>query len=179
MPPELVAFLEALMSSGSVAILTNQRYSGQGGTPLPFSVMGTVTTGNPWGYTWTAKMLRPHHLALRRVCFRLLARMAFLSAERALGHGPVHLSRDQPWYQGCGHIWEGLLAHRRNQGAILQVVYLMIFLYQRFPWGYRRQYHAYGTWRQACYWDVDPNKAMRSILVVPGVLQALAVRNNL
>lgn len=172
MAPELVAFLEALTSSGSVAVLTNQQYSGNGGTPLPFFVMNTVAAGNPWSYSWDAKMQSPHDLALRRVCFRLLARMAFLSAERTLGRGPTHPSVDLPWHNRYDFIHGHVLVHRRNQAAALQVVYLMIFFCQLHPWRSVRQCHTDHT-------SLPQRFHMRDVLAVPGVLQALAADNNL
>lgn len=201
--PELAAFLEALTSSGSVGVLTNRRYSGNGETPLPLFVLHSVTVGDPWG-PWgcgpppsqVRKFGSSQDRAFRRVCFRLLARMAFLSAERSLGRGATHPfmvlleTRHGPTnYHGAGEVRpleldsERLLAlHPVNRAAFLQVLFLMIFVHRRFPWPPHQQYGTDARYRDAWRRSTGPwdfikiiNRMMGIVLTVPGAAQALVV----
>ena len=197
MVPEHAAFLEALTSSGSAAVLTNKRYCGNGGMPLPFFVLNSVTVGNPWGSSSPGieSLGSPKDLAFRRVCLRFLARMAFLSAERSLARGATHPfislleTRHGPGDRGELLPFKDFRAqqfvHPTNQAAFLQVLYLTIFVHRRFPWPSRRQYRADALYRDALSplstWEGIEltSQIRRMILTVPGVVQALVVDNNL
>lgn len=192
--PELAAFLEALTSSGSETVLTNKRYVGNGGMPLPFFVLHSVTVGDPWGSAGNNDLGSSRDRALRRVCLRLLARMAFLSAERALARGAAHpfmvlletMHGPKVWGEILPFdvVRAPLLVHTTNQSAFLQVLFLMIFVHRRFPWPSRGQYQADAQYRGASRplsaWDGIEltNKMAQIVLTVPGVLQALVVDLN-
>eukprot|EP00752_Nemacystus_decipiens_P008595 g7674.t1 len=198
--PELAAFLDALTSSGSEAILTNKRYVGNGGMPLPFFVLHSVTVGEPWGdgpqgSTESSDVGSSRDRAFRRICLRLLARMAFLSAERRLARGAAHPfmalleTKHGPETYGEMLPFEEVraprLAHPTNQSAFLQVVFLMMFVYRRLPWSSREQYLADAQYRDASRPLFDwggvqlKNQLCTIILGVPGVLQALVVDGGL
>lgn len=194
--PELAALLDALTSSASVAVLTNKRYVGNGGMPLPFFVLNSVVVGDPWGSQTVGNSGSSQDRAFRRVCLRLLARMAFLSAERSLArgathpfmvlleteHGPKDRRGDMLPFEA---VMARLLVHPTNQPAFLQVLFLTIFVHRRFPWPSRRQYRADVRYRDVMRprsaWDgVElTNQMIRIVLTVPGVLQALVVDHDL
>ena len=189
--PELAAFLEALTSSGSETALTNKRYVGNGGMPLPFFVLHSVTVGEPWGSIKNDDVGSSRDRAFRRICLRLLARMAFLSAERALARGATHPfmvlleTEHGPETWGAMLPFEAVrvrrLGHTINQLAFLQVLFLMMFVHRRFPWTSRGQYEADAQYRDTSQplsaWDgVElTNQMIQIVLTVPGVLQALVV----
>lgn len=194
--PEIMAFLKALAASGSAVILTNRRYVGNGGRQLPYFVLETAVIGAPWDYNYhQPSLLRlgsPHDYALRRACLRLLARMSFPSAERGLARGDTHpfmvlLETNRGGIHPFLEIRTRFLAreYRTNQAAFLQVLYLMIFMYKRFPWP-RRQYladveHARRI-RAPEHWverGLLASKVVRMAILVPGFLRELVVDQNL
>lgn len=201
--PDLAAFLQALTASGSVAVLTNQHeIAGSGGMALPFCVLNTVITGAPWRWDFCpegTKLGSPKDRALRRICLRLLARMSFLSAELALSRqgethpfmALLHSSRGT-----CGGSipmillpfneisWEHLVLYPTNQAALLQVTYLMGFIYRRFPWP-RRQHLADVEHARTCH-ATHPSRRFNlfgntaaAALAAPGLAEALLVELDL
>ncbi len=165
---------------------------------LPFFVLDSVLIGQPWRYHHDPQQLKlgsPDDLAFRRTCLRFLARMAFLSAEQALSNGETH-----PFMVLLRTRREEVLPllevnprflnqeHPTNRGAFLQVLYLMIFVYEGFPWP-RRQHLADAEhaerlrsephWRHASKCAGIANFAVHMAVLVPGFLQALLVDRNL
>ncbi|CAM9771243.1 unnamed protein product [Scytosiphon promiscuus] len=190
--PELGEFLDALTGSGSAAVLTNKRYTWDGGRPLPNFVLQSVAVGHPWG---SYRGPRPDRAgtredrALRRVCLRFLARMAFLSAERTLGEGGTHpflaLLWSGPHAVGVYPLQEiatRYLDDPFNQAATLQVVYLMVFVYRALPWP-RRQFLAdseYAEWMNyGGSWSVRSfsRRLMQVAVIVPGFFEAFVDQN--
>jgi len=173
-------FLDALTASGSVAILdswafcTSDGYNGRGvWEQLPFGVLQTVAIGEPWGIRYYPKAIKLgslDDLAVRRACLRLLARMAFLSAEHALGRGDAHpfmvLLQTYGGRRLCpfASIQMGPMVHPTNQAAVLHVVYLLEFIYRRLPWTGQHQHLAdveHASMVLSCplrYWGLSPGK---------------------
>lgn len=143
--PVVSAFLEALTASGSAAVLTNRRYVGNGGLELPYFLLQSVVIGEPWGYNYNISSGIPHlgsprDRAFREICFRMLARMAFLSAERTLSRGGNHpfmvlLEGDRGPMLPFDEIrMNRIFDFPVNQSAVLDVLCLMIFVYRALPW---------------------------------------------
>lgn len=202
--PPVGAFLDALTASGSVAILDSACWHiGHRDTfrLFPFCVLQTVVIGEPWGLYYDAKMVdlgSSGDVALRGTCLRLLARMAFLSAERALGNGDTHpfmalLEADGERIYPFGVTRRKHMEHPANQAAFLQVLHLMTFVYRHFPWP-RRQYvadveDARMLRSRPAFWEAKPSwcrdrlrppldKILWFAVFVPGVLEVL-VENDL
>lgn len=194
--PELAAFVEALTSSASVAVLTNKRYVCNGGMVLPLFVLRSVTVGDPWYSPWKFDHLgSSQDRAFRRVCLRLLARMAFLSAERSLASEATHpfmvllemcrgREGNRVEMRPVLAVPGSFLVQPTSQAAFLQVIFLMIFVHRRFPWHPRRQYLADVRYREELSRDGSgddiglANRMVRIVLEVPGVLHALVVDND-
>lgn len=191
----LASFLEALTASGSLAVLSNRRYCGNGGQELPYFVLRAVVAGEPWGCWHRSETnnvgLREDRI-FRRACMRVLVRMTFWSAERERACGATHpfmtlLKTNRSELRPLEQFRRRQLEHPLNQGCMLQVVHLMIFVYRRCPWP-RRQYladveHAKAL-EAAAYYNLSgpadlARRTMRIALLVPGFLQALLVDNNL
>lgn len=191
--PPLAGFLKALTACEASAVLNNRRYCGNGGQELPYFVLRAVITGEPWGSRLIAVAQsgswREENRTFRRACLRVLARMAFWSAECACAQGAPHpfvvlLNTDR----GGIHLMEAfqirhLSSEAINRGCMLQVLYLMIFVYRRFPWP-RRQYladieYANSLHASSSAWEgysMRTNLArriMRIILFMPAFLHAL------
>ncbi|CAM9960101.1 unnamed protein product [Ectocarpus fasciculatus] len=192
----VAAFLEALTASGSAAVLTNRRYVGNGGTELPYFLLRSVVIGEPWGYNYNnarqrIKLGSPKDRAFRRTCFRMLARMAFLSAERTLSRAGTH-----PFMvlletnRGPMLPFDEFRTHRIvdfpvNQFAVLDVLYLMTFVYRALPWP-RRQYladveHAISvsTPPADCIGHSLVEMTMRMMMIVPGFFWEFVVNQSL
>ena len=144
--PHFRAFLDALTASGSYqAMCKTYGFYVVGARDvwetLPFCVLQSVVIGEPWGIDYDSKAVKLgslEDLALRRVCLRLFARMAFLSAERALGRGetiPFMALFETDGRKLCpfGLIEMEHMVHPTNQAAFLHVIYLMVFMNRRFP----------------------------------------------
>ena len=206
--PRYRAFLDAIVASGSSdAILDGWcsfiEFGGDKWRQLPFCLLQTVMIGEPWGGHYDPKEVKlgsPQDLGVRRACLRLLARVAFLSAERALGSGDDHpfmalLQTDESkLYPFCSLNVEHMV-HPTNQAAFLQVVYLTIFVYRRFPWAGRQQHLAdvedarvttspRGCWRTTppYMFSVDrlphlEQALLRLAALVPGFREVLAEHN--
>ncbi|CAM9878051.1 unnamed protein product, partial [Ectocarpus fasciculatus] len=180
--PELEAFLEALAASGSVAFLTNTRMDGGGGRALGQLLDLTIYRRST--YLSSVKILR--------LGLRLLARMSFLSAEQAAAVGCTHpfmaLLRIRPRSKGLYSV-EEIDLYRCGNGApyvddaILQVLYLTIFMYRRYPWPQGQQYRVDATIAKWVEEDLDRSfdyhrrSLVRSTLKwavsLPGFFQAL------
>lgn len=199
--PEVASFFEALLASGSRAVLENRRYVGNGGLELPYFVLQSVLVGGPWGAfrlpsgrlypSEEAKTSFREDQAFRRTCLRLLARMAFFSAERAVARGETHpfmvlLQTDRggqmnPLYEiGL----QSLVDNPTNQSAALQVLYLMKFVCRGFPWA-RGQHladaeHAHRVMAPG-HWIGEglSMKMARMVLLVPGFVRELVVDQTL
>ena len=141
--PEFEAFLDALAASGSVALLTNRRIDGGGGPALHQLLSLTI-------YQSSARLncVKTHRMGLR-----LLARMSFLSAEQALAVGCTHpfmaLIRTRPRSPASypvEHISYRYLCSRSCvHDAILQVLYLTVFMYRHYPWPRQQRYRVETT----------------------------------
>ena len=189
---DLVNFVEALVASGSMAALTSLREAGNCDWPLPNFVLTAVASGGVWGSPRAPKSARDR--VLRRVCLRLLARMSFLSAERALAVDDIHpfMTMLQTRHRsGWGtdpvnFIYERYLRQPANHDAITHLMYLMVFMNRRYPWPQRHRHRAdmeITKWLQ----DDNTNWCARSgmfglqraratltlAVILPGFLQAL------
>lgn len=180
--PELEAFLEALVASGSVALLTNTRMDGGGGRVLRQLLASTIHR-------------RASHLTCvetHRLGLRLLARTTFLSAEQAAAMGCTHpfmaLIRARP-QSNAEYFIEEIEYYGRGYGsqvndAALQVVYLAIFMYRRYPWPQRQRYRADATIAKWVEEDLDRSafeynrmglvrNTLKWAISLPGFFQAL------
>ena len=189
---DFVNFLDALVASGSMAALTCLRGAGNCDRPLPNFVLTAVASGGVLDAPRAPKSARDR--VLRRVCLRLLARMSFLSAERALAVDDIHpfMTVLQTRYQpGRGTypvdvIYKRCLRKPANHDAITHLMYLMVFMNRRYPWPQRHRYRAVmgiTKWLQ----DDNTNWCARSSMsglriagetltlavIFPGFLQAL------
>jgi len=150
---ELVNFVEALVASGSMAVLTAMREAGNCDWPLPKFVLTAVVSGSIWGAAssiWgslrTTQSGRDR--AFRRCCLRLLARMSFLSAERALAANDTHpfmallQSRPGGGIYPVKNVHEWYLRRPENHDAITHLMYLTVFMNRRYPWPRRHRHRA-------------------------------------
>lgn len=138
--PGAEELFDALTASGSVALLTNRIYVGNGGEALWNFVFQAVMYGHFWGRKGEVRTPLGE-LLFRRASFRLLTRMSFLGAEHGLAEGASHrfmslpCGKGSPWYPSdyiieyrrCG--WP-----RENYDSILHVMYLAVFMYRHYPW---------------------------------------------
>lgn len=193
--PEVASFFEALLASGSTAVLTNRRYVGNGGLELPYFVLQSVLVGEPWGVFQFpsgrgAKISFGNDQAFRCTCLRLLTRMAFFSAELAIARGETHpfmvlLQTDRGQMNPLYELRiQSLVDNRINQSAALQVLYLMMFVCRGFPWPrgqhladveHARRIMAPGHWIGQGLLI----KMMRMTIFVPGFLRELVVDQKL
>lgn len=143
--PDLEDFLDAITASGSMVILTNRRYVGNGGCPLPLFALEAVVSGGILGWHTSLRETSSEDRDYRRVCLRLLARLSFLSAERELALGSTHdfmaLVQAGRGVHPVQNIGGKDLADPRNHDPILHVLYLMVFMYRRYPWPQDQQYN--------------------------------------
>lgn len=137
---------DALAASGSVPMLSNRAYMGNGGTTLLCLVFDAMM---PRAITCDRYPEEPEDFLAgrrhRRACFRLLARMSFLRTERALAEGSNHrfMSMNLNWEKifpsGTIRLSDTRgrsLIRRRAEAfdASLHMMYLMVFMYRRYPW---------------------------------------------
>lgn len=190
--PDLVNFVEALVASGSMAVLTCERYAGNCDWPLPNFVLIAVASGSVSGSP-TKPSARDR--IYRRFCLRLLARMSFLSAERALAVDDTHpfMTVLQTRYRPGGgtypvdFLYKGDLRRPGNHDAITHVMYLMVFMNRRYPWPRRHRHRAdieIAKWLQEdnTNWSARGNpmfglirarETLTQAAILPGFLQAL------
>ncbi|CAM9238425.1 unnamed protein product [Ectocarpus sp. 6 AP-2014] len=194
--PVVAAFLEALTASGSAAVLTNRRYVGNGGLELPYFLLQSVVIGEPWGYNYNSSSGMPHlgspkDRAFREICVRMLARMAFLSAECTLSRGGNHpfmvlLEGNRgPMLPFIEIRMNRVVDFPVNQSAVLDVLSLMIFVYRALPWS-RRQHladieHASSIRTPPVDYTAHllVKKTMHMMIMVPGFLRELVVDQQL
>lgn len=182
--PEVEAFLDALAASGSVALLTNACCDGGGGFVLDQLLDLTIYRSST-----NFSCVKTHRMGLR-----LLARVSFLSAEQALAAGCTHpfmaLLRIRPQSQASYSV-ERISLGRRLFGpyvddAILQVLYLTIFMYRRYPWPRQQQYRVETTIAKWVEW-AEHDRHRRSIVTdtlawafyLPGFFNALLEDHSL
>lgn len=180
--PEVEEFLDAVTTSGSVAVISNRRYAGNGGDPLPAFVLTALVSGGVWGTPCHETLSEDRDL--RRVCLRLLARMSFLSAEREIAFGSTHdfMALVQTCRYASGvypaqQIGTQSFVDPRNRDPILHVMYLMIFMYRRYPWPPDQQYHVD---EEIARWIQDDDGGCRHYHVCGPILHQLTlVRHTL
>lgn len=174
------------------------RYVGNGGVELPYFVLDSVVIGQPWRYDYDPQRLElgsPDDRAFRRNCLRFLARMSFLSAEQALSNGETHpfmvlLRTKRDELLPLLEVNPRFLTQEQptNRGAFLQVLYLMVFVYESFPWP-RRQHLAdvehseilrfEPHWRHASKRTSIASHTLYAAVFLPGFLRALLVDRSL
>lgn len=181
--PELEAFLEALAASGSVAMLTNSLVGRGGGTVLEQLQYLTIYRSSV-----LLSCVKTHRLGLR-----LMARTSFLSGEQAAAVGCAHpfmaLPRRRPSSKSIYPV-EELQVWRRSQtkyyvdDAILQVMYLTLFMYRRYPWPRRQRYrvdatlakwieHDLGSLNKTSFRGSFVSQTLNWAFVFPSLFQAL------
>lgn len=174
--PELEAFLDALAASGSVALLTNTCMDGGGGFVLDQLLDMTIYRGS-YGFG----CVKTHRMGLR-----LLARMSFLSAEQALAVGCTHpfmaLIRIRPRSPASYPVEYIVNRYLKCcvDDAILQVLYLTMFMYRRYPWPRQQRYRVETTIAKWVEWvEVDCNRpsivkeTLAWAMLLPGFFQVL------
>lgn len=186
-------FMEAVVASGSVTVLSVMHEVGSGDMPLPYFVLEMVATGNSYPVGSPRPMKFAMNRIFCRVCLRLLARMSFLSAERALAVDDTHpfMTLLQTWYRPgegihpVGFTRECFLGHPENHDTISHVMYLTVFMNRRYPWPPRHRHRAdieIAKWLQEDErnWTVTnemfgldrARETLTQAAILPGFLQA-------
>lgn len=113
---------------------------------MPHFILAATITGDPWGRSDDrVEISLPADRAFRRVCLKMLTRIVLSSADRTCAAGGTHPFMMLLETRGGLHPVDrctGPLRHPFDQACMMQVIYLMIFVYRRFQWHPRRQYLA-------------------------------------